>query len=114
MPDAKEQPEQNHYCIHGIMAPLIPFYIPEFSVIRILLNAQGYRASNYLKWFLQDLPIQQYNFDLVVDDGNGLTVDRDASWKQFRINIINPEQKGSESIANAALFMERLEGMFKN
>lgn len=54
-PQARYQPEQQHYCIHGSVAPLIPEGYESFDELTLGFTF-WYRASDYLK-FLKGLPI---------------------------------------------------------
>ena len=110
VPDAKEQQDQGHYCIHGDYAPFIPFNSPEFSNISIELIVARNSRDTYLRNFLDGVPVQQ-NLSLTVIGDDGVRIFRNPHSSQFEICIDHPETK--RDVTKVLSFIRRLEEMFR-
>lgn len=112
VPEAEEQQDQSHYCIHDRDPSFIPFKPFKFSTIGIRLHGKGNEGGNYLKEILEGTLVPQDGLQLRVDDYGEIGMYREPYRSPcFQISINNPENK--ENWEKQLTLVRRLEYMFK-
>lgn len=117
VPEADEQKEQEHWCIHGETAPFIPFNPDKFSEISIGLKSTGdNRGNHYLNEFLDGLLVPADG--LTIEGFYGSEAGRVKSKtpyyptiNNFEISMYKPESR--DNWLNLIKLARRIEEMFK-
>ena len=114
VPEAKNQTDQGHYCIHGDSTPFFPFNPSKFDKIRMNLSSgNNPRGEDYLKEFLDGLKVPSDGLELWMygDRANGI-VDRTFRYSNFlEVLVRNPRIK--EHWNNLVEVSRRMEKMFE-
>lgn len=115
VPEAREQPEQAHFCIHGESAPVNPFDIEpkhskKISVVKIGLNRLGYDGIR-LEETLSGLPVPADGLELSYSGHYKFVRLRTPTEPFIQLSIQDPlnEENWRSQIALA----RSLEAMFK-
>jgi len=124
VPEADEQPEQGHHCIHGESAPVNPFGISpkdskKLSVVNITfqVSKESPNGRKYLEETLEGLPVPA--------DGLSLSYKHNGNYSHVRLRTpykpsieisLDPLSEGplsEENWRNQIALARRLEEMFK-
>lgn len=115
VPEAREQPEQAHFCIHGESAPVNPFDIEpkdfkKISVVHIGLNRLRYNEI-CLEETLRGLPMPADGLELSYSGHSKFVRLRTPTEPFVQINIQDPSSE--ENWRSQIALARQLEAMFK-
>lgn len=119
VPEAEEQSNKEHVCIHGDTAPFNPFDVSELSAVKITLhnNSYGHASERRLEEFLEGLPVPADGLEVGGELGGrggqyGIARLKTPEDPFLETLILDPKKQ--ENWAGMASLARRLEGMFTN
>ena len=113
VPEAKEQPDQDHYCIHGESAPFMPFNVQEFGQIGFEVESDGTDDRKYLEQILQNVivPSEYFSMNVNFKEKTIVVIGTDLFSDSLKISLYDPENP--ENWTRALKITKDLERMFR-